>query len=173
MKIEIIKERLGNVLSKAQRLTGKHLSLPVLSHVLLIAKKGLLIVRATNLDMGIEITVPARVEREGEVAVSAGVFSSFISSLGNVKSVSLELVDNRLSVTAPSSKAAFNTLSGDDFTTIPRADGIPFGIDPHSLVKGFRSVHYAGALGNLKPELGSVHLYQDSGNLIFVATDSF
>jgi DNA polymerase-3 subunit beta len=34
-------------------------------------------------------------------------------------------------------------------------------------------VYYAGALGNLKPELGSVYLYHENEEFVFAATDSF
>ena len=173
MKIEVIKEKLQRVVGKAERLAGKHLSLPILSHLLLIVKKGALTVRATNLDMGVEYTIPVRVEKEGSVAVPAAVFSGFISNLGNVKTVSLGLGDGKLTVSAPGAKAVMSTSSFEDFPTIPKAEGSSFPMDPQVLLKGFRAVHYAGALGNLKPELSSVYLYADNEELVFVATDSF
>lgn len=173
MKIEVIKEKLQNALGKAGRLAGKHLSLPILSHVLLIAKKGALTVRATNLEMGVEYTIPVRVEREGEVAVPATVLSSFISNLGAVKSVLLEVTDGKLTILADGAKATINGGASDDFPTIPKAEGPSFPITPELLLKGFKAVHYAGALGNLKPELSSVYLYHEGDELVFVATDSF
>lgn len=173
MKIEVIKDKLQNVVGKAQRLAGKHLSLPILSHVLLIVKKGTLTVRATNLEMGVEYTIPVKVEREGEVAVPAVLLSSFISNLGNVKSVSLTVVDGKLTISSDGAEATINGGSSGDFPTIPKADGPSFPILPELLLKGFKAVHYAGALGNLKPELSSVYLYHEGDELVFVATDSF
>lgn len=173
MKIEVIKDKLQGVVNKAQRLAGKHLSLPILSHLLLIAKRGSLVVRATNLDIGVEYTLPVKVEKEGMVAVPAAVFASFISNLGNVRSVVLEANGGKLTVFADGSKAVVNGGSSDDFPTIPKAEGPSFSMDPEVLLKGFRAVYYAGALGNLKPELSSVYLYQDGEELVFVATDSF
>lgn len=173
MKIEVPKDKLQMVVNKAQRLTGKHLSLPVLSCVLLSAKRGFLVVRATNLDMGVEYTIPVKVEREGVVAVPAGVFSSFISNLGSALGVSLEEVGGKVTVRAEGATAIINGAGSDDFPTIPKAEGSSFSIDPHILLKGFRAVYYAGALGNLKPELSSVYLYHDGEELVFVATDSF
>ena len=90
MKIEVIREKLQTAVQKAQRLSSKHLSLPILSNVLLVAKHGSLLVRATNLDMGCEYLLPAKVEREGALAVPAGVFSAFVSNLSGAHSVILE-----------------------------------------------------------------------------------
>lgn len=173
MKIEAIKEKIQTAIGKTERFSGKHLSLPILSHVLLIAKKGNLTVRATNLDMGIEYSVPVKVEKEGVVAVPSGILSSFISNLRNTKNVTLEQKEQKLNVFSQSANALINISSSDDFPTIPKADGVAFQLDPQVLVKGLRSVQYAGAVGNLKPELSSVYLYQDQDELVFVATDSF
>lgn len=173
MKIEIIKEKLLSVLLRVERLTGKHLSLPILSHVLFTAKKGLVIVRATNLDMGIECSIPAKVEREGTIAVPASVFLSFVSNLGNVKGVLMEEQEKKLIISAGTTSASIHTAPSDEFPTIPKAEGGAITIPPNVFVKGFTAVQYAGALGNLKPELGSVYLYQEGDNLLFAATDSF
>ncbi len=173
MKLEILKDKLQMVIGKTERFTGKHLSLPILSHLLLIAKRGALTVRATNLDMGIEYTVPAKIEKEGEAAVPAGVFSSFVSNLRNAKGVTLEKSDAKLKVSSSAAQATINAASTDDFPTIPKAEGAAFSLDPQVLVKGLRSVQYAGAVGNLKPELSSVYLYHDGEELVFAATDSF
>lgn len=173
MKIEVIKEKLQGAVSKAQRLSSKHLSLPILSHILLTAARGSLVVRATNLDMGGEYTIPAKVEREGVVAVPAGVFSSFVSNLGNARSVVLDSTDNKLTVSTEGTKAVINGVNSDDFPTIPKAEGAFFSIDPQMFLRGFKAVQYAGALGNLKPELSSVYLYHDNEEFVFAATDSF
>jgi len=173
MKIEIIKNKLQQMVHKAERLSGKHLSLPILSHLLLVVKRGTLMVRATNLDIGAEYTTPVKVEKEGVVAVPAGVFSSFISNLGNVKSVYLDLADGKLIVSAGGAKAVINGVSSEDFPTIPKAEGASFTMNPEMLLRGLRSVQYAGAVGNLKPELSSVYVYHEGEELVFVATDSF
>lgn len=173
MKVEIIKTKLQEAVSLAQHLTGKHLSLPILSHLLLIARRGALVVRATNLDVGVEYTVPAKVEREGVTAVPASVFSSFISNLGNVRGVFLDGGEGKCVVSAEGTTAVINGAKSDDFPTIPKAEGLSFPIDPQTLIKGFKAVHYAGAFGNLKPELSSVYLYHDGDEFVFVATDSF
>jgi len=173
MKIEVIKEKLQSAAGKAQRLAGKHPSLPILSHLLLIAKRGFLTLRSTNLDMGVEYTLPVKVEKEGAVAVPAGVFTSFVANLGSVKSVLLEEDEGKLVVSADGARAVVNGASSDDFPTIPKAEGGIFIMDPQLLLRGLRSVQYAGAIGNLKPELSSVYVYQGGEELVFVATDSF
>lgn len=173
MKIEVVKEKLQSAVSRAGRLATKHSSLPILSHILLTAKRGTLTVRATNLDMGVEYTIPVRVEREGAAAVPAVVFASFVSNLAGARNVMVELKEGKIFVAAASASAYIHSSSADEFPTIPKAEHISFTLNPKTLLTGLRAVQYAGALGNLKPELSSVYLYQDGEVLVFAATDSF
>ena len=75
MKIECVKEKIIDALSKVERITGKQLSLPILSCVYLKASKNQIILRATNLDCGIEIYIPAKVVSEGEVAFHSNILN--------------------------------------------------------------------------------------------------
>ena len=54
-------EKLGETIASAARFSGKHPTLPVLSALLCEAKQNTLLIRATNLDIGIEITIPVKV----------------------------------------------------------------------------------------------------------------
>src|SRR3989338_7470113 len=87
MKLTTTKEKILNAVQLAERITGKKESLPVLSCVLLDGSsgKGALIVRATNLEAGIEVTVPCEVEDKGIIAVSASVLSQTLRSISGEK----------------------------------------------------------------------------------------
>ena len=80
MKIECTVEKLLSAVSKAEKITGKNLTLPVLSCLLLEAKGNTLKIIATNLDLGVEIIVPANITEEGTVAVPGNVLNSLISN---------------------------------------------------------------------------------------------
>ena len=80
MKLEIVKSKLLYAINACERVAGKHVSLPVLSCILLEAKGNELRVKATNLDVGIEISVQAKISEEGVVAVSGGVIKSFLTN---------------------------------------------------------------------------------------------
>ena len=76
MKIECIKNKLEEAISKTEKITGKNLTLPILKCILLIAKDNMLTIRATNLDLGVEMSIPVKI-KEGVVAVPAGILYSF------------------------------------------------------------------------------------------------
>src|SRR3989344_9010446 len=122
MKIECIKDQLEEVLSKADKIAGKNITLPVLSGFHLDARQNSLFIKATNLDLGISINIPVKVIESGSVVVPAHVISSFFSSLTKDKNVSISTKNQVLEVKTSSTKTNIKTLPGDDFPIIPEID---------------------------------------------------
>jgi large subunit ribosomal protein L17 len=104
MKIDCVQTKLAEALRKTERVSGKNTTLPILSAVLLEVKGGQLFVRATNLELGVEISIPVKVEKEGVVAVSSQALSSYISSLQG-KNVTL-IAEEKIETTEAKAKAA-------------------------------------------------------------------
>jgi len=174
MKIECIKEQLEEALIKANKITSKNITLPILSGLYLNTHSNSLSIKATNLDLGISITIPVRVIEPGVVVVSAQIISSFISSLFKDKNIIIHTKGQVLEVKTSNTKTNIKTLPGEDFPVIPEIDEDgAFSIQTKDLVFGIRSVVYAAAVGSIKPELASVSITYDGGFLVFAATDSF
>jgi len=174
MKVECVKQKLEEVITKADRITAKNSTLPVLQCLLLIVKDSILTVRATNLDLGIEITLPVKSLIEGIVAVPSVTLSHYLSSLQNEASVVLELVDNTLVITCGKSKATIKTLPYEDFPTIPLiTEGESITAKVLDFIAGLKSVWYSASVSSIKPELSSVYIHGQNKELLFVATDSF
>ncbi len=174
MKIECVKDKLENAVKQAEKITGKNLTLPVLSCILLQAKDNYLIIKSTNLDLGIEIKLPVKVEKEGVIAAPGTVLSSFVSNLQADKNIKLEVIDGNLYISTLKNKTTIKTLPSEDFPTIPilPKDKI-FLINISDFINGLKSVWYSSSISSIKPELGSVFIYFEDENMVFVATDSF
>jgi DNA polymerase-3 subunit beta len=174
MKIECVKEKLHMAVGKAEKVASKNITLPVLSCLLFETRRNLLIIRSTNLDLGLEISIPVKVEEEGKVAVPANIISSFLNNLSDDKNIVLETVDNLLKVSTSSSEANIKTFPTDDFPTVPMIDeGKTCKISSKDLQSGIKSVIYSSSTSSVKPELSSVYIHSEEENLVFVATDSF
>lgn len=174
MKAECIKEKFCSAVSKAEKITGKNMTLPILSCILIEAKGNFLILKATNLDLGIEIKVPAKVKQEGVVAVPGSILNSFLSNLSGDTNLVLEEKEGNLSVFCSTSQTTIKSHQSDDFPIIPTVtDGQAFEINSKDLVGGLKSVWYSASLSNIKPELSSVYIHSKENGLVFVATDSF
>lgn len=174
MKLECVRERFSAQLSKIDKIPSKNANLPILSCILLSAHKGELVLRATNLDVGVEVSLPAHVEKEGSIAIPAQMFSSFVSQLKGDKSIVLEAIDGNVKVSCGGVVSVIKGLSVDDFPVIPEVDSVSStSINPESFVKGILSVSFAASQSQVKPELASTYIYPSDDSLVFVSTDSF
>lgn len=174
MKIECVQEKLQKVLSQAEKISSKHLNLPVLSCIFLEAKNGQLTVRSTNLDLGFESCLPVKIDEEGVLAVPSGLLSSFVSNLQGEKSVKLSGDMNTLSVVTSKNRTVIKCLPPEDFPTIPDVSKAHhFEVNAVDFVKGLKAVWYSSSVSSVKPELSSVFIYPEDGSVVFAATDSF
>ncbi|OHA17144.1 MAG: DNA polymerase III subunit beta [Candidatus Taylorbacteria bacterium RIFCSPLOWO2_02_FULL_43_11] len=174
MKIECGKEKLERALTLTERATSKNPTLPILSYVLLEATSNSLILRATNLDIGVEITLPAKVEKLGTLAVKGSTLLGFLTNSPKDKNVTLESSEGGLLVKTLGGSALVKTANHEDFPKISKVSGgLGVVMDASLLSSGIRSVSYSASISHIKPELASVVLYSDGKNLVFVSTDSF
>lgn len=174
MNIECIKEKLVYAIGKAEKITGKNITLPILSCVLLEASDSTLTIKATNLDLGIEISIPVKVVKEGKVAVSGSVLYNFISNITNDKNITLEAVSGNLKISSKHTESIIKSFPIDDFPNIPKvSSGKPFTFNVPNLIKGFKSVIYSSSVSTIRPVLSSIYLASEEDSVVFVATDSF
>lgn len=174
MKIDTIKEQLSDALLKADKIAGKNLSLPVLSGIYLDARNNFLVIKATNLDLGISIGIPVKVIEPGIAVVPSRVITTFVSSLSFDKNINLAIKGQVLEIKTKSTKTNIKTLPSEEFPIIPEiGDNNSFTLPARDLVFGIRSVIYAAAVGSIKPELSSISITHEGEYLVFAATDSF
>jgi len=173
MKIEWEIEQLKNAILSAERITGKNLTLPVLNAVLLEAVGKSLKIKATNLSLGVEIEIPAKVEKSGTLAVSGSVMAGVFVNLSQKENVFLEEENGNLLIKTSKSKIKIKGQNKEDFPTIPIVSGSVFNIGAKKFLDGIKSVYYSASSSDIKPEISSVYLYSNDDNLFFVSTDSF
>ena len=174
MKVECVKKKICSAVSKVEKITGKNMTLPILSCILIEAKNNFLTLKSTNLDLGIEISIPAKVFKEGMIAVQGTILNSFLSNLPNESNLKMEEKEGNLCIIGGNSQTVIKSYPKEDFPTIPQiVDGKIYEINSTDLIKGLKSVWYSASLSNIKPELSSIYIYGNGESLTFVATDSF
>lgn len=173
MKIECSVNKIKYALGITERLTGKNLTLPVLGSILITAEGKSVSFRSTNLSIGAEILIPAKVDKEGVVAIRGDVLQSFFSSLGGDENIFMEVIETSLVVKTKKNTVTIKTISHEDFPTLPVVEGEDFVLPASKIIEGLESVVYSASLSDIKPEIGSVYIYPEDDTLVFVATDSF
>lgn len=174
MNIECNKTKLESMLGKVSKLAYKHITLPVLSCVYIETQnQNTIVLRTTNLDIGIEVKLHAKVLKEGSVAVPAGVFVNALSSIKD-DSVVIESIDNNIKITSKKTSIVIKCMPYEDFPAIPKLDNSKLvKINSGELVTGLKSVWYSASNSTIKPELNSIYIYKNDSALFFVSTDSF
>jgi DNA polymerase-3 subunit beta len=172
MKIGTTKEKILNAILIAERVVGKKESLPILSCILIDADKEL-VIRATNLEAGVEITVPADIQEKGTIAVPATILSQTIRSI-NGDTVTLSAEDGNLLIESRGSKTLIKAVPQAEFPVLPTTTskkGIT--MNRERITRGLQAVSYAASPSMIRPDLGSIYIVIKDGSMVSVATDSF
>lgn len=174
MQVTCNRELLQKYVASADRVTGKNLSLPILNSILLTTNGKELIIRSTNLEVGVEFHIPADIQQEGSIALPGSLIANTLATISDEQTVSISGIDGNCKITTKSKTLNIKGFLADDFPTIPLIqDGEGFIMNAQKFIQGVKSVIMSASLSDIKPEIASVYIHQELENLVFVATDSF
>lgn len=173
MKIATTQENLNKALGIVSRTASNRTTLPILNNVLIRAEKGSLVISSTNLEISTTQEVPASVEEPGVITAPARLITEFISNLPKVN-INIELVDNKLKISAGSYKSTINTVSADDFPALPELkDKKSLKISAEDLKKAISNTSLVASSDTTRPILTGVYLHSLDGYLYAAATDGY
>jgi DNA polymerase-3 subunit beta len=176
MNISIQKKLFSEAVYIVSRFSEKkNTTLPALSSILIIASDGEIKMRATNLEIGVDLKIEGEIKNEGVVAVPAGLLQQIATSLTNEGNINIEHSGNVVSLTSGSGKSSIKTVMYEDFPSIP----FPENIKSRVVISGtllrtiLTSISSCASSSTIRPELASIYLSIEGGILTAVATDSF
>jgi DNA polymerase-3 subunit beta len=175
MKFTTNTTELRDACLKAERVTGKRNPLVVIHYILITATKDDLIIKSTDLDIGVEINVSGKVTTPGVWAVSGSVLGSFLSTV-HTDQVTVELIGGSLTISAGKNNTLIKIIPPTDFPSIPQKEGqATFSIPTSLFTSTLHKISYAASNSQIKPEISGVYIYNDvnESKMCFVATDSF
>jgi len=173
MHFTVDRELLLNKLELVARVSTKHVTLPVLQCVLITATDKTLSLKATNLEIGIEASLQAKVETEGTIAVPTSTLLQTIQYMVS-KEVEFQIEETTLLVEGSGSRTSIKSIPFEEFPSIPHIEAKGQEIQAHLFALGIKTASFAASVSSIKPELGSVYVSQKKEHsLTFVATDSF
>lgn len=173
MKVSLLQENLNKGLSVVSRLVATRGTLEILSHILLATESGRLKLSATNLEIGINYKIGAKIEKEGKVTVPARLFSELVSQLPNGK-IDLNLKDDTLEAKINGYSSQVKGLSAEEFPLIPKIkDKKLFTIPAVDLKNAINMVSFSAALDETRPVLSGIYFLVKKGKLTLAATDSY
>jgi DNA polymerase-3 subunit beta len=156
----------------ASAIVERRNTIPVLSNVLLEATSDQLKITATDLNLQISLTVPAMIEGEGAITVSAQMIHGIVRELPDGAQVELKLADNRLQVLSGRSRYKLQTIPRTDFPVMRREAAESFALPASDLTRAFARVAFAQSTETIvRGYLCGINVETADGELFFVATD--
>jgi len=177
MDLQILQENFSKALSITSRFASVKAQLPVLSNVLLSAKKNKLLISATNLELSISITIGAKVKKEGELTVPARTITDLVGNLTEGQ-MNLSSDKEHLNLTTSNFSSTLSGMNSSDFPSVPQGVGENAITFPCvDFLKSLASTLFAASTDETRPVLTGVLLIFDTSGkkniLTFVATDGF
>ncbi len=173
MELKIGAQELARALGRSQGIVEKKSTMPILSHVLLEAKKGnLLHVSATDLDLSVSSEHPCEVVKEGALAVPAKQLFEIVRSLPEPE-VSLKRAGNNyLKLRSGPSHFRIVGLPAEDFPALPKFEKVPFvDVVPAELLEQIDRTSFAASTDETRYNLNGVYFEPKGPVLSMVATD--
>ena len=178
MKISCLQENLARGLAIVGRAVATRSTLPVLSNLLLESDEGRLRLAATNLEIGVNCWIGARVEEEGRITVPARLLTEFVNSLPSGQ-IDMELVERTqtLNLKCARYEANIKGIDASEFPDVPTAESIGGANNLHLEPDVFRrmidQVVFAAANDESRPILTGVLAQFHQGGLTLAAADGF
>ncbi len=171
MKLACLQENLAQGLNKVKKAVATRSTLPVLANVMLSTDNGRLKLSATDLEIGINCWIRAKVEEDGATTVPACSFIDLVNFLPSER-IELELVEKTetLKLVCGRTKANFKGISATEFPILPVAESaIPLNTDLfQEMVK---QVSIAAAKDESRPVLAGILLGFKQDKLTMAAAD--
>ena len=174
MELKIATSELSKALGRSQGIVEKKSTMPILSHVLLEAKKDQIIVSATDLDLAVssEHREGCEIMKEGALAVSARHLYEIVRALPEQQVTLKKAHNNYLELRSGPSEFRIVGLPAEDFPALPRFDKVPFGdVDPQLLLDMVERTFFAVSTDETRYNLNGVFFEPSAELLRLVATD--
>ena len=172
MKVNCLKENLSYGLQNVQKAISSKKTLPILDGILIKAENNHLILKATDMELGIETRIPANVISPGEMVVTSNKFIELIKKLPNVP-IDLEQKGNSLSIHYLNSSVELKGWSAEEFPEIPDiAKDFQFTLTTEKLNLLIRKTLFASSTDESRPAFNGALLHMQNQTMKLITTDS-
>lgn len=175
MKIRINQNELNKSINIVQKAVSSRTPLPILSGILIEAKNNMLIMTATDLDLGIKTYSPCDIEEEGSIVVQSRLIGDFVRKLPSNSYVNIETMENN-NMEIKCLNSEINIL-GNSAAEYPDNtfdnEGNSFSIKSESLKNLIKYTYFAAAQENIKPIFTGCLIEIKNNLCTFVALDGY
>jgi len=175
MRVSCLQENLAKGLSIVGRAVAARSTLPVLSNVLLATDSSRLKLSATNLELGINCWIGAKVEQDGAITVPARLLMDFVNSLPPDRiDMELQTRTQTLTLRCGRFEASIKGIDAQEFPIVSAGvedQAVP--LDAQTLRDMIGQVTFAAATDETRPVLTGVLTEIGPKSIVMVAADGY
>jgi DNA polymerase III subunit beta len=174
MKFECKGEVFIKAVQQVSRARSKTQSQNYLQDIHIELDTHLLTLRATNLELFCEKSIPVKGMVNGNCLLQGETLLRIISTFQS-KDMTLqcEIQDGVFTITTEKGLIEIKTTPYEDFPKLPQQGTVLGTLSKESLVMLLRDVSFCSAATEIKPEISSLYLYTKNDFMYAVATDSY
>ncbi len=173
MQVDVLQEELSKALQLATRFVNLRAQLPILANVVLSAQKTKLTILATNLEISIAISLGAKVQKEGAIAIPGKALADIVSNL-STQTITLKSKEEKLGITSENFSAVISGINAADFPELVKEiDKNAIELPKEKIKSALSQVVFSTATDEARPILTGVLFIFSKGALLLVATDGF
>jgi DNA polymerase III subunit beta len=178
MKVTIERAALLRALGHVHRVVERRTTIPILANVLIDAKAGELLLKATDLDLEVTEKAPAQVDQPGATTLPAHTLYDIVRKLPEGAQVSLQTGGEQVQLTLQSGRSRFSlqTLPESDFPDVTSGSfSHQFSLAPADLKRLIEKTQFAISTEETRYYLNGIfiHVAEIEGRALLraVATD--
>lgn len=175
MKFSCTQENLFYGIGMVSRIATRGGNLPILSNIHIQAGAEGVVLKATNLEVGISCAVRGKTETPGEFTVPAKLFAEFVAFLPK-ETVVVELREQEqdLLVSCGEHKTKIKGSPATDFPLLPGVEGgVEIKISAAELLEGIEQVAFTVSPTETRPEISGALVRAEKKTLTIAGTDSY
>jgi len=175
MKFTCTQQNFLQGLNITEKVIGKNFTLPILQNILItcVKNRGHIKLSSTDLEMGVEVIIPSKIEEEGSVTIPSRLISSFVRNLPDEK-INFSEKNKKVFIRCKNYKSNIKGQDAKEFPLIPQnRDDDTFSVNARDFISGIAPVIGSVSVLDIKPEISGVFVNFKETDTCFAATDSF
>jgi len=173
MKATILQSNLAKALNQVSKIVSSRTTLPVLSNILIEAKKNRITFSATDLEIGIKTSTIGKIEEEGDITLPAKLLTDFVLNNSD-ETIELTVSENKAVLRSSHYEATINGIAANEFPSVPVLEKESYiEINTDEMMPLLKKVAIAPATDETRPVLAGVYFQFNKQELILAATDSY
>lgn len=174
MHITFEKKNIYPTLQNLVRIANNRNTLPILSHILVSAVDGEIVLSATDLSVGLRVPIVGDIQSEGAITCMGKLLTDILGSFSEDAPISLKQVATaQVEIKQGTHTYTVDMLPAEEFPQLPNVSKIDFEMHAKDFCEALKRVAFACSNEHTRPILESIYIQNGVDALDVVAADGW